>query len=169
MSSNIRIDKVCQHCNTVFVAKTTKTNYCGLKCSSRAYKKRKREEKLGVAKSETKAIVKKSTTKSSIDVQDRHILSVSQASEITGLSSKTIYRLINSGEIIAHNFCERLTRISRTEIDRFLNQPKQPANLPSVFKKQDFFTITELQENFSDRFSKSSIYQILKKNKVSAF
>jgi hypothetical protein len=50
MSSNIRIPKICQHCGNEFVPKTTVTKYCGDDCAKRAYKKRKRDEKVqGVA------------------------------------------------------------------------------------------------------------------------
>lgn len=47
MSSTIKIPKFCQHCGQAFVAQTTTTRFCGHKCASRAYKQRKREEKVG--------------------------------------------------------------------------------------------------------------------------
>ena len=53
MSSNIRIDKICQHCGEEFVAKTTVTKYCGDVCAKRAYKARKRKEKIQAAKAQT--------------------------------------------------------------------------------------------------------------------
>lgn len=46
MSSNIRLNKVCQHCGKQFTAKTTVTKFCGDDCSKKAYKKRKRQEKI---------------------------------------------------------------------------------------------------------------------------
>lgn len=46
MSSNIRLNKICQHCEKQFTAKTTVTKYCGDECAKRAYKKRKRQEKI---------------------------------------------------------------------------------------------------------------------------
>lgn len=46
MSSNIRLNKVCQLCGKQFTAKTTVTKYCGDDCSKKAYKKRKRQEKI---------------------------------------------------------------------------------------------------------------------------
>lgn len=46
MSSNIRLSKICQHCEKQFTAKTTVTKYCGDDCAKKAYKKRKRQEKI---------------------------------------------------------------------------------------------------------------------------
>ena len=51
MSSNIRIPKICQHCGNEFIAKTTKTQYCGDNCAKRAYKARKKKAKLQNVKS----------------------------------------------------------------------------------------------------------------------
>ena len=49
MSSNLQIPKGCQHCGNSFVARTTVTKYCGDTCAKRAYKKRKRNEKIKAA------------------------------------------------------------------------------------------------------------------------
>jgi len=46
MSTNIKIKRICEFCQNEFIAKTTKTQYCGLKCSSRAYKARTRQSKI---------------------------------------------------------------------------------------------------------------------------
>jgi excisionase family DNA binding protein len=163
MSSNIRLEKICQHCNSVFVAKTTKTKFCGLKCSSKAYKKRKREEKIGVAIIETKQKIKLTTK---IDIQEKDILNVSDASILVGCSKKTIYRLITEGKIRAHNFSERITRISRSEINIFLETPISNNKLSPIFKRGDYYTISELQDKYQGQYSKSSIFQLLKTKEV---
>ena len=49
MSSNIRIPKICEFCNNAFIAKTTTTRYCSDNCFKKAYKARKREEKINNA------------------------------------------------------------------------------------------------------------------------
>ncbi|MDQ1096934.1 hypothetical protein QE441_000111 [Chryseobacterium sp. SORGH_AS909] len=43
MSSNFKIKAICEYCRNDFIAKTTTTKY---KFSSRAYKARKREQKI---------------------------------------------------------------------------------------------------------------------------
>ena len=44
MSSNIRIQRICQQCKNEFTAKTTVTKYCSDRCSKRAYKARQKAE-----------------------------------------------------------------------------------------------------------------------------
>ena len=56
MSSNIEIERICQHCNKDFIAKTTVTRYCSDDCAKRAYKARKRAEKIGVSVAEIQQI-----------------------------------------------------------------------------------------------------------------
>jgi len=53
MSSNIKIQRICQYCKQEFTAKTTVTKYCSLKCNQRAYKKLKRSEKIKQSNTET--------------------------------------------------------------------------------------------------------------------
>jgi endogenous inhibitor of DNA gyrase (YacG/DUF329 family) len=52
MSSNITVNKICEHCGKVFTAKTTVTRFCSSQCNSRNYKQKVRNEKLGIAKQE---------------------------------------------------------------------------------------------------------------------
>ena len=52
MSSNLKIEKVCEWCGSQFVARTTATAYCSHRCSSLAYKERKRQTKLQQFKDE---------------------------------------------------------------------------------------------------------------------
>ncbi|MFL0131990.1 hypothetical protein [Tenacibaculum maritimum] len=46
MSSNIRIEKKCFFCGTTFIARTTVTKHCSNSCAKKAYKARKRKEKI---------------------------------------------------------------------------------------------------------------------------
>jgi len=59
MSSNIRLQKTCQHCGNRFAAKTTVTQFCSDTCAKKAYKQRKRDEKIEVAiKEETEKFLR---------------------------------------------------------------------------------------------------------------
>jgi excisionase family DNA binding protein len=122
MSSNIRIKKKCQLCNSDFIAKTTVTKYCGDNCAKLAYKARKRAEKINKSKAST---VKSQSTKTELsDIQQKDYLTVKEASLLLGCSSKTIYRMVTKNTIQAINLGERMTRIKRTEIDTLFNQKK---------------------------------------------
>ena len=53
MSSNIRVQKICEYCGEEFTAKTTQTRYCSHNCNSRDYKARKKAEKIERSKTTT--------------------------------------------------------------------------------------------------------------------
>jgi excisionase family DNA binding protein len=120
MSSNIRIKKICQLCNSEFIAKTTVTKYCGDTCSKIAYKARKRAEKIQKASKPQKKITDPKEMVQ--ELQLREFLSVKDVANLLGCSSKTVYRLIENRQIRAVNLGERLTRIKRTEVDYIFNQ-----------------------------------------------
>ncbi len=119
MSSNLQIPKVCQHCGKSFVARTTVTKYCGDTCAKRAYKKRKRDEKIKAALVETQSEIQGLQTSQSVQTSTLHskeFLSVQEVANLIGASRWTIQRMIQREQIKAAKFGRR-TIIARTEID----------------------------------------------------
>jgi hypothetical protein len=53
MSTNIKVQRICQFCGKEFTARTTVTQYCGDNCSKRAYKARQRATKVETSNKET--------------------------------------------------------------------------------------------------------------------
>ncbi len=123
MSTNIRLAKNCEYCGTDFIAKTTVTKYCGDTCAKRAYKARKRNQKIEGAKKERKRSYPKPAEEHLEVIQEKHFLTVAEAAILLRVSKPTIYRLIKDGEINAVQFSERTTRIKRSEIDKLFNPP----------------------------------------------
>ncbi|MDN3594635.1 helix-turn-helix transcriptional regulator [Zunongwangia endophytica] len=120
MSTNIRIEKICEYCNKEFVAKTLKTKYCGHTCNNRAYKAKKREEKLKQLTTEKKDSTLPIPSPSLLHtIQDKQILTVNEVAKLLRLSKATVYRIIKEGKLNAVKFSERNTRIYRSEIDLF--------------------------------------------------
>ncbi|RDK87386.1 helix-turn-helix domain-containing protein [Marinirhabdus gelatinilytica] len=102
MSSNLKIPKTCLYCGKAFIARTTVTKYCGHKCNSRHYKQLKREEK--VQDSLQQDIQQKQgntevSNPNSIAYKD--FLSISEASELLGVSRWTIQRMVKRGQLKA--------------------------------------------------------------------
>ena len=133
MSSTIKIPKFCQHCGQAFVAQKTTTRFCSHKCASRAYKQRKREEKVGSTLKEqiqtvTSANSEKSQSLQSLPIQtgnfinlrDKEFLSVQEAAILLGASRWTIQRMIQREELKAGKLGRR-TIIPRSEIDNLFN------------------------------------------------
>ncbi|AMQ57095.1 helix-turn-helix transcriptional regulator [Algoriphagus sanaruensis] len=118
MSSNISIQRICQYCGKEFTARTTVTKFCSLPCAGRAYKARKRVEKVDRSNSETLQL----KIKPIAELQAKEILTVKELAQLLGCSTRTAYRLINNGQIRAINLSERLTRIHRSELDFIMNR-----------------------------------------------
>ena len=122
MSSNIRVTKICEHCHELFEAKTTVTRYCSHTCNRRAYKKRKREEKLKQAVKQTQ--VQKTVRLPGPDVDlgvlhQKAFLNVGEAALLIGISRRTLYRLLESGTLPKRKLGTR-TIIRRADIDELM-------------------------------------------------
>lgn len=111
MSSNIRFKKICQHCGNHFIAKTTVTQFCSDTCAKRAYKLRKRNEKI-------KVVIKEETGKPLYNptIAQKEFLTVEEACQLINASRWTIYRLIEKGDLKAGKL-GRSTRIPRAAIN----------------------------------------------------
>lgn len=113
MSSNIRLQRICEHCGDNFTAKTTVTRFCSDRCAKRAYKARKRKEKIKESKTETK---KKQLEPIEI-LKAKEYLSIKEVSKLIGVSRRSVYRLIEQGEIRKNKIGSR-TIIKRSEVDK---------------------------------------------------
>ena len=133
MSSTIKIPKFCQHCGQAFVAQTTTTRFCGHKCASRAYKQRKREEKVQTTLSDQiKSVTSANSenlqslqslpikTGNFLNLRDKEFLSVQETAILLGASRWTIQRMIQREDIKAGKLGRR-TIIPRSEIDNLFN------------------------------------------------
>lgn len=113
MSSNIKVQRICQHCNKEFTARTTVTKYCGDLCAKKAYKVRMKNNKISESNTETARVKSKSLE----EVKLKEFLTVKDAAKLLNCSIRTTYRLIESGSIKAVNLSQRKTTIRRSDID----------------------------------------------------
>jgi len=118
MSSNIKVQRICQYCGEEFTARTTVTKYCSDNCAKRAYKKRKRAEKIESSIKETVQVKIKPIT----ELQVKEFLTVKETSILLGCSVRMVYRLIDNKTIKAVNLAERMTRIKRTNLNNILSK-----------------------------------------------
>lgn len=118
MSSNIEVQRICQHCEKEFTARTTVTKFCSHKCGQRAYKARMRGQK--VEQSNTETIRIKQQPIELLKVKE--FLTVREVAQLLNCSSRSAYNYIESGTIKAVNLGQRMTRVKRSEIDKLFNQ-----------------------------------------------
>lgn len=117
MSSSIRIQRICQHCEKEFTAKTTVTKFCSDDCAKRAYKARKKAEKVSASYKETKTIISRPIE----ELKIKDFLTITEACKLLSVSRWTIWRAIKRNELTAGKIGMR-TIIRRADLEKiFVN------------------------------------------------
>lgn len=114
MSSNIQVQRICQHCNNEFTARTTVTKYCSDTCSKRAYKARLKVSKIETSNRQTQQIKNQPIE----ELKAKEFLTVREVACLLNCSVRSTYYYIESGTIKAVNLGKRITRVKRSEIDK---------------------------------------------------
>ena len=132
MSSTIKLPKFCNHCGKAFIAQKTTTQFCGHPCASRAYKKRKREEKVNAEfKNQQSKIVSAAPVVATetlanpiagnhTNLREKEFLSILEVATLLGASRWTIQRMIKSNRLPVAKLGSR-TIIKRASIDNLFN------------------------------------------------
>lgn len=163
MSSNIKVERICEWCGKKFIAQTTVTRFCSKRCSERSYKERFRQKKMAVSNQET------ATNAANNKWRDKDFLTPTQAAELLGIGRMSIYRYIRNGKIKVVRF-ERKTLISKADIQAMFDYltPKETEQVEAAEKKSksisDFYTRTEIRDKFGVK--DSWIYKVVAENNV---
>lgn len=113
-TSLIRIKKICAWCGKEFEAQKLSTQFCSHRCSSHAYKDKKRQEKKQSAETASQRSQQKKTVE---DIKDKDYLTVSEAAQLLGFTRDGVYKLIYRGLLKAHRITSHWTVIYRKDID----------------------------------------------------
>jgi len=161
MASTIRIQRNCQHCGNEFTAKTTVTKYCGDVCAKRAYKARKKAEKIEAVNKETEVIVSQPIKA----IQAKDFLSVQEVCQLFKVSRTTVWRLMKDGKVHSAKI-GRKKFITRSSIDALFNPTITPTPEPATLqlKKEDCWHIGEI-ERLYDLHSKT-LYDIIRRFEI---
>lgn len=114
MSSNIQVQRICQHCGKEFTARTTVTRYCSDNCAKVAYKQRMRAVKVEHSNNETLQIKNRPLD----ELKAKEFLTVREVARLLNCSVRSAYYYVDSGKIKAVNLGQRMTRVKRAEIDK---------------------------------------------------
>ena len=115
MSSNIQVQRICQHCGVEFTARTTVTQYCGDNCSKRAYKARIKVSKIEASNKQTQRIKNQPIE----ELKAKAFLSIADTCKLIGISRRTVYRMIERNELIIGK-AGRRTIIKRSDLEQVL-------------------------------------------------
>ena len=175
MSSNIKVQRICQHCGKEFTARTTVTQYCGDDCAKRAYKARQRAARVEESNNETQRIVSQPFEK----LKAKEFLTVRDVATLLNSSLRMVYRLIEQGNIKAVNIAQRKTLVKRFEIDKLFKeqiklrtevipeQQKQELNewvQAGQFDIAECYTLTEIQIKYG--ISEKALQELIKRNSI---
>lgn len=167
MSSNLSVKRVCEYCRNTFMAKTTVTRYCSIKCNGKHGKQKIRELKIKVSEIE----VDKAVAVIEGILLPAEFLSVKEASKLLGICTKTIYNIIYSGKIKAVRVSNRKIIIKREEVDKIFEQPDFLVKIHKKPKKPPLprycYTIAEAQEKFN--FSEKTLSGLIKRNNIQKY
>jgi excisionase family DNA binding protein len=162
MSSNLSVNRVCEVCKMVFVAKTTVTKYCSTNCRKTKHREKGRE--LHNEKKKADAILIENHIFD--DIKNKDFLTVKNAAQLLNMSAKTVYRLIEREAINSFQFSERKTLIRRSDIEKYFDH-----NLKEIAENKidpleeitiyNSYTIQEVVDKF--QISNGALYNIIKR------
>jgi excisionase family DNA binding protein len=160
MSTNIKVQRICQQCGKEFTAKTTTTRYCSHKCNSRAYKANAKGLKIEISNIQTLTF----KTKPIEELKVKPFLSVMEACILIGISRRTLYRMLQRGEVNAGK-AGRRTIVRRDDLDRLFAQnlpDKEPG--PRQYDINECYNLTEIQEKYG--ISESAVQKLIKRHNI---
>lgn len=158
MSSNIKVERICEWCGKKFIAQTTVTRFCSKRCAEHSYKERLRQKKLAVSNLET------ASTTNGNKWREKNYLTPTQAADLLGIGRMSIYRYIRNGKIKVVRF-ERKTLISKADIQAMFDFLTSKETVPeeSAEKKSksisDFYTRADIRKKYGVK--DSWIYKVV--------
>lgn len=166
MSSNIKIQRICQHCGNEFTAQTTITMYCSPRCNNAAYKAKIRASKIEASNKATHRIKSQPIE----ELKAKAFLSIAETCKLIGISRRTVYRIIERGELITGKAGKR-TILRRSDLEQLLfEQPRtvepQPEKQPEQIQYEisDCYTINEVMEKYG--ISQTALQNLIKRYEI---
>jgi excisionase family DNA binding protein len=161
MSSNIRINRICQQCGNEFEARKTTSKTCSDDCAKKAYKARQRATKVQAGNEQTRQLIAKPIE----DIKIQELLTVNESAKLIRISRRSLYRLNERGELPFVKL-NRRTVIRRSDIDRLFDRP---AELMAKARSEpvslaDCYTMKEIQQKYG--ISDKALYELIRRNEI---
>ncbi|GAB3909109.1 helix-turn-helix domain-containing protein [Larkinella knui] len=160
MSSNLRIIRICEQCGIEFEARKTTSKTCSDDCAKRAYKARKRAEKVEGSNKQVERIKAKPIE----DLKAQVYLTVDETARLIRISRRTLYRMNERGELRFVKLGRR-TVIPRLDIDRLFEQPKSVSRpMTVVIQLSDCYTMKEVIQKYG--ISEKALHNLIRRNEI---
>ena len=166
MSSKINVQRICQNCEKEFTAHTTVTRFCSNRCSSAGYKHKIKALKIEHSDKQTQEI----KTQPIEELKAKAFLSIAETCKLIGISRRTVYRLIERGELVTGKAGKR-TIIRRSDLERLLfkdseiviPQPEKQDE-QEQFDISEYYNLTEIKAKYG--IAEPTIQQLIKRNNI---
>ena len=161
MSTNIRVTRICTHCGKAFEARTTVTKTCSDACAKRAYKARQRSAKVETSDQQTKHIIEQPMT----NLRAEEYLTVDESARLVRISRRTLYRLIERGELAVTKLSSR-TVVRRADIDKlFEASTPAPTQKPAApIALADCYSLSEVRQQHG--ISDKALHDLIGRNGI---
>jgi excisionase family DNA binding protein len=160
MSSNIKIQRICQYCGRYFTAYKTITRTCSADCAKRLYKQKVKTKKIEESNQETQLLKMKPVE----ELKKKEFLTITETCTLLSISRWTIWRAMKRGDLIAGRIGRR-TLIRRSDLDSLFEIISQPEPEPEPqFEIAAFYTLTEVQNKYG--ISEKALYQLVKRMNI---
>ena len=161
MSSNIKIQRICQHCGKEFTARTTVTQYCGDNCAKRAYKARQKAVKLEISNQQTQKIKDQPLE----DLKVKEFLTIRDTATLINCSRQTVYNLIKNKTLPAVRLSDRKTLIRRAALDKLFELQPIELQAPQANISPDAcYSLSQVHQLYG--ISGKALYELIKRNGI---
>jgi excisionase family DNA binding protein len=140
--------------------------YCSPRCNNAAYKAKIRASKIEASNKATQRIKSQPIE----ELKAKAFLSIAETCKLIGISRRTVYRIIERGELITGKAGKR-TIIRRSDLEQLLfEQPRtiatQPENKPEQghLEISECYNLTEVQNKYG--ISETAIQALIKRNSI---
>lgn len=159
MSSNIRINRICEQCGNEFEARKTTSKTCSDTCAKRAYKARQRTVKIDNISQKIQRLKSKPIE----DLRTQTYLTIDESAQLLRVSRRTLYRMNERGELLFTKISRR-TIISRSDIEQLFARPALAKPVPISVSLSDCYTMKEVIQKYS--ISEKALYDLIKRNNI---
>lgn len=163
MGSYFRMSKVCQHCGKEFIARRTTTRFCSRYCACAENKAKKRA--LRLKNIEEINPTDKPQPESTPTINNKEILSVTEAAEYMGIGKSTVHRYCVENKLR----CVKINRkifIRKQDIHAVFDTAKDYEVAKQQPRKPitEFYTSREVAEKYG--YTKDAVHRYCKSKRV---
>ena len=97
------------------------------------------------------------------ELKAKEFLSIAETCKLMGISRRTVYRMIERGELITGK-AGRRTILRRSDLDKLFEHPKPVQPQPEQYEISDCYSLAEIQNKYG--ISDRALHELIKRNRI---